>query len=112
MTSFFTINPATFFPYFIAFLFFAFEDRFKKISWKWYVGAVVLTAALELIFPLIGLKQYLTGIIIFSEMLIIVTSYNLLSERINKILTFFLGILIGLAWAFDLMSLTGVIYNL
>lgn len=45
-------------------------------------------------------------------MLIIVTSYNLLSERINKVLTFFLGILIGLAWAFALMSLTGVIYNL
>ena len=106
------IDMHTFIPYLFAFLFWGFQDSFKKISWKWYVGAIIFTVILALIFPLVGLKSYVNEIAIISESLMVVFSYKLMIKRLSAPLTFFLGLLGGLFWGVALFSLVGVIYNI
>lgn len=90
------IDMHTFIPYLFAFLFWGFQDLFKKISWKWYVGAIIFTVSLALIFPLVGLKSYVNEVAIISESLMIVFSYKLMIKRLSGPVTFFSGLLVGL----------------
>lgn len=100
------IDMHTFIPYLFAFLFWGFQDLFKKILWKWYVGAIIFTVSLALIFPLVGLKSYVNEVAIISESLMIVFSYKLMIKRLSGPVTFFSGLLVGLFWGVALFMLS------
>ena len=79
-------------PYFLATVYFVFQDWFQNLVLKWYGIAIVVIIIICWIF---SIRVHLNLIQIGAELVQIILAYFLLTRRFSKLTTFGLIMIIG-----------------